>query len=180
MPAKADEHENQDAMLKLAASLALSVVACASAATPPTPRELFTNLSGPAGSVPGLAYRSYPYSPPRGARPTAHDCVALWNANAPTRTRRWIAAQNPRKADVTLLVQGAQVIGGTRKWTAATCAFAFAVAPTAIVYIGAPQKGSADPWSGEVLHYKRAATTQDFSRRFNATISLAGVLHLSL
>lgn len=165
--------------LCLVLALAVAGAASASALRPPTPKEILTGLAGPAASVPGLPYRSFPYSPPAGSRPTTRQCVALWNAGAPNATRRWIVGHSARKADVTLFVQGVGQIGTQKKRTAATCAYAVTVAPNQILFVTAPPKGSTDPWSGELLRYKTRATVTSLTSRFNATVDRAGAIRLT-
>lgn len=160
--------------------VALAVVTTARASRPPTPAQLFVGLVTTT-TVPGLEHPVPPYHyAHHGLRPTARECIALWNTSVPSATRPWIIGHSStRRADVTVHVSEGRVIGSTTKFTDFNCAFAVSVAPKAILYVEAPPKGSTGRWSGMLLHYRAAATAASLTRRFNAAVNSAGALRLT-
>jgi hypothetical protein len=121
----------------LAGSLALLVSASAVAATAPLSAE---------STVPGLpGYREL-FTPPPVAPPTATQCAVAWNADAPQRTRAWIAGRHP--AGVRIVVGVASSTPGTRKH-GPLCSLTFYLRGGQVVMAQGPWTGRAAPrWQG--------------------------------
>lgn len=170
-------------LLAVLGASVLTATGSAASAAPPTEPELLTGLSGQPGTVPGLVTPVVPTTRKPGtksSKPTAQQCVAVWNARAPAETKRWVRARSASRADVTLLSLWEQTIGSPSvRYVYWQCVYGIAVGPRQIVMALAPPVGTTSPWRGELLRYRTQTTVSQLVERFNASMDGRGNLRLS-
>jgi hypothetical protein len=123
--------------IAVAASVAALAAATAGAATVPLSAE---------STVPGLpGYREL-FRPPSVSPPTARQCARAWNADAPQRTRTWIAGRHP--AGVRIHVSVTSTAVGSRSY-GPLCLLTFYLRGAQVVLAQGPWTGRAVPrWQG--------------------------------